>query len=72
MNQASTHFIAICSDSIGETAEAVVQATLRQFDLPNTEVKRYMNVRDEDELTELMEEVAARGDLLLIPWYSRN
>lgn len=61
MNQALTHFIAICSDSIGETAEAVVQATLRQFELPNTEIKRYMNVRDEDELTELMEEVARRG-----------
>lgn len=61
MNQSSTHFIAICSDSIGETAEAVVQATLRQFELENTEIKRYMNVRDEEELTELMEEVAARG-----------
>ncbi|ANA79022.1 hypothetical protein PVOR_27135 [Paenibacillus vortex V453] len=61
MNQAITHFIAICSDSIGETAEAVVQATLRQFELPNTEIKRYMNVREEDELTELMEEVARRG-----------
>ncbi|MGG1878053.1 pyruvate, water dikinase regulatory protein [Paenibacillus cisolokensis] len=61
MDQSSTHFIAICSDSIGETAEAVVQATLRQFELPNTEIKRYMNVRDEEELTALMEEVARRG-----------
>jgi len=64
MNQASTHFIAICSDSIGETAEAVVQATLRQFELEDAEIKRYMNVRDEEELTELMEEVARRGGFM--------
>ena len=60
MNQALTHFIAICSDSIGRRLKQL-QATLRQFELPNTEIKRYMNVRDEDELTELMEEVARRG-----------
>ncbi|ADO56390.1 phosphotransferase [Paenibacillus jamilae] len=60
MVQASSHFIAICSDSIGETAEAVVQATMRQFELPDTEIKRFMNVRDEDELSRVMEEVAER------------
>ncbi|MFB5762470.1 pyruvate, water dikinase regulatory protein [Paenibacillus medicaginis] len=64
MIQSSSHFIAICSDSIGETAEAVVQATMRQFDLPNTEIKRYMNVRDEEELRQMMEEVAERGGLV--------
>lgn len=61
MVQSSSHFIAVCSDSIGETAEAVVLATMRQFELPNTEIKRYMNVRDEEELTQMMEEVARRG-----------
>lgn len=61
MNQGQAHFIAICSDSIGETAEAVVRATLRQFELPNTEIKRIMNVRSEDEVSAVMEEVASRG-----------
>ncbi len=61
MNQEQAHFIAICSDSVGETAEAVVRATLRQFELPNTEIKRMMNVRSEDELSAIMEEVAGRG-----------
>lgn len=61
MYQAAAHFIAICSDSIGETAEAVVQAAMRQFELPDTELKRFMNVREEDEVTEIMEEVARRG-----------
>lgn len=57
---APSQFIAICSDSIGETAEAVVQAALRQFELPNTEIKRFMNVRDEDEVAQMMQEAAAR------------
>lgn len=65
MNQASAHLIAICSDSIGETAEAVVRATLEQFELSNTEVKRFMNVRNEEELVRLMEEVAARGGFVV-------
>lgn len=65
MNQAPTHFIAICSDSVGETAEAVVMATLRQFELANTEIKRVMNVRHEDELTLLMEEVSSRGGFVV-------
>ncbi|MFC7681402.1 pyruvate, water dikinase regulatory protein [Paenibacillus sp. GCM10028914] len=61
MNPGQSHFIAICSDSVGETADAVVRATLRQFELPNTEVKRMMNVRSEDELIAIMEEVSRRG-----------
>ncbi|GIP20399.1 MULTISPECIES: pyruvate, water dikinase regulatory protein [Paenibacillus] len=65
MNHAAAHFIAICSDSVGETAEAVVQATLRQFELPSAEIKRFMNVRHEDELSQLMEEVAARGGFVV-------
>ncbi|MNW37957.1 putative pyruvate, phosphate dikinase regulatory protein [compost metagenome] len=65
MSQAVSRLIAICSDSIGETAEAVVRATLQQFELPNTEIKRYMNVRNEDELYRLMEEVAERGGFVV-------
>lgn len=65
MNQAPAHFIAICSDSIGETAEAVVRATLEQFELSNTEIKRFMNVRDEEELSRLMEEVSERGGFVV-------
>ena len=65
MKQASNRVIAICSDAIGETAEAVALATLRQFELTNTEIKRIMNVRHEDEITRLMEEVASRGGMVI-------
>ncbi|QCT03736.1 hypothetical protein E6C60_3025 [Paenibacillus algicola] len=64
MYQSPAHFIAICSDSIGETAEAVVQAALRQFELKGAEIKRYMNVREEDEIVQLMNEVSARNGVV--------
>lgn len=53
-----SHFITICSDSIGDTADAVVQAVLHQFDNQHFSIKRYGNVRHEDELRKLMEEAA--------------
>ncbi|WP_438448752.1 pyruvate, water dikinase regulatory protein [Gorillibacterium sp. sgz5001074] len=51
----------ICSDSVGETAEAVAQATLRQFQVGETRIKRWSNIRHEDEIRRLMEEAARVG-----------
>lgn len=51
-------FITICSDSLGDTAEAVVQAVIHQFQNQRVTIKRYGNVRHEDELRKLMEEAA--------------
>ncbi|MDO3412597.1 pyruvate, water dikinase regulatory protein [Saccharibacillus sp. CPCC 101409] len=53
-----TPFITICSDSVGDTAEAVVQAVIHQFEHREVEIKRYGNVRHEDELRKLVEEAA--------------
>lgn len=53
-----TPFITICSDSVGDTAEAVVQAVIHQFEHREVSIKRYGNVRNEDELRKLMEEAA--------------
>ncbi|WP_339222649.1 pyruvate, water dikinase regulatory protein [Paenibacillus sp. FSL H8-0332] len=54
----STHFITICSDSIGDTADAVVQAVIHQFQNQRVTIRRYGNVRHEDELRKVMEEAA--------------
>ncbi|MDQ0194050.1 pyruvate, water dikinase regulatory protein [Paenibacillus wynnii] len=54
----SSQFITICSDSIGDTAEAVVQAVIHQFQNQKVTIRRYGNVRHEDELRKLMEEAA--------------
>lgn len=57
----TSYTITVCSDSVGETAEAVVKAAIRQFETPQIKIKRYMNVRNEEELRLLMEETAASG-----------
>lgn len=51
----------ICSDSVGETAEAVALATLRQFEVGETRIKRWSQIRHEDEIRRLMEEAAQVG-----------
>lgn len=52
--------IIVCSDSVGETAEAVVRAAISQFDA-DVKIKRYMHVRQEEDLQALIEEAAAAG-----------
>lgn len=52
------HRITICSDSLGGTAEAVVEAVIHQFEHQAVEIKRYGNIRHEDELKALMEDAA--------------
>lgn len=53
--------ITICSDSVGETAEAVVKATMRQFDAQQVKTKRIGHIKHEDEIRTIMEEAANRG-----------
>ncbi|HZG74496.1 MAG TPA: pyruvate, water dikinase regulatory protein [Paenibacillus sp.] len=46
----------ICSDSVGETAEAVARATLRQFGGKKVRIKRVGHVREVEEIEKLLEE----------------
>ncbi|MFC0211707.1 pyruvate, water dikinase regulatory protein [Paenibacillus chartarius] len=55
------HLIYICSDSTGETADAVAQATLRQFPGVNAKIKRFGQLRHEDDIRRIMEEAAQTG-----------
>lgn len=52
------NYVYICSDSVGETAEAVVLAAIRQFDSYQVKIKRFSHVKSENEIRDLMEEVA--------------
>lgn len=56
--------IYICSDSVGETADKVVQATTRQFHSQLVQTVRYANVRQEDEIRALMEEAATKNGFI--------
>ncbi|MFS0839978.1 pyruvate, water dikinase regulatory protein [Paenibacillus sp. 1P03SA] len=53
--------ITICSDSVGETAETVVRATIRQFNGHNVKMRRIGHIKHEDEIREIMEEVQREG-----------
>lgn len=50
--------ITICSDSVGETAEAVVKATVRQFQNIRVEIKRYSRISNEEEIKRVVEETS--------------
>jgi len=50
------HILYICSDSVGETAEAVARATLRQFDSRKVRLKRIGHIRSVEEIRNLLKE----------------
>ncbi|MCZ8524134.1 MULTISPECIES: pyruvate, water dikinase regulatory protein [Paenibacillus] len=61
MKEEQLYEITICSDALGETAEAVVRATMRQFDAHQVRTKRIGHIKTEDEIRTIMEEAASRG-----------
>jgi [pyruvate, water dikinase]-phosphate phosphotransferase / [pyruvate, water dikinase] kinase len=62
MTDARTIFI--CSDGVGETAEAVAQATVRQFAGERVRLKRYAPIKDEDEIVQVVKEAEATGGFI--------
>lgn len=57
--------IFVCSDSVGETAETVVRATMRQFDARNFNIRRWANIKTEEEIRHMMEEAARIGSFVV-------
>jgi regulator of PEP synthase PpsR (kinase-PPPase family) len=53
--------IYICSDSVGETAEAVVRATIRQFNAEQVRTRRIGHIKYEDEIRSILEEAGKTG-----------
>jgi len=58
------HVLYICSDSVGETAEAVAMATLRQFGGKKVRIKRVGHVRKEEDILRLLEEAKEHGSFI--------
>lgn len=58
------YIIYICSDSVGETAEAVVKATIRQFHAQETIIKRISHIKHEEEIRAVVEEAALSGGFI--------
>lgn len=58
------HMIYICSDSTGETAEAVARATMRQFAFEHMKLKRFGHMKHEEEIRSMMLEAAETGGVV--------
>jgi regulator of PEP synthase PpsR (kinase-PPPase family) len=56
--------IYVCSDAVGETAEAVAKATLRQFSSEQVKIKRYGHLRKEEEIVRIVKEAARTGGFI--------
>ncbi len=56
--------IYVCSDAVGETAEAVAKATLRQFTEGDVKIKRYGHIRSEEEIVRIVSEAAESGGFI--------
>lgn len=48
--------IFVCSDAVGETAEAVARATTRQFATEQVKIKRFGHIKHEDEIKAIINE----------------
>ncbi|OUS71941.1 phosphoenolpyruvate synthase regulatory protein [Paenibacillus sp. MY03] len=57
-------YIYVCSDAVGETAEAVAKATLRQFSTDQVKIKRYGHIRTEDEILRIIAEASLTGGFI--------
>jgi hypothetical protein len=60
LNPSANEWIIVCSDSVGETAEAVVRATMRQFQANQVKIKRYSQVATEDAVREVIEDARSK------------
>lgn len=56
--------IFVCSDAVGETAEAVARATARQFATAVVKIKRCGGIKHEDEVRAVVREAAQAGGFI--------
>ncbi|MFC5404007.1 pyruvate, water dikinase regulatory protein [Cohnella soli] len=54
----------VCSDAVGETAEAVARATARQFSTEQVKIRRYGNIKHEDEIKSIIFEASRAGGFI--------
>jgi len=65
MGQEPQQMITICSDSVGETAESVVRATMKQFAGQDVQLRRIGQIKYEDDIRAIMEEVSRIGGFVV-------
>ncbi|MFC5653521.1 pyruvate, water dikinase regulatory protein [Paenibacillus solisilvae] len=58
------HYIYICSDAVGETAEAVAKAAMRQFTFEQIKLKRFSYLKTEEEVIQIVDEAVVNGGFI--------
>jgi regulator of PEP synthase PpsR (kinase-PPPase family) len=64
MSEQRRKVIFVCSDAVGETAEAVARATTRQFATEQVRIKRYGHIKHEDEIKAIISEALSIGGFI--------
>jgi [pyruvate, water dikinase]-phosphate phosphotransferase / [pyruvate, water dikinase] kinase len=64
MTEQRQKVIFVCSDAVGETAEAVARATTRQFATEQVRIKRYGHIKHEDEIKAIINEALLIGGFI--------
>ncbi|MFC4596624.1 pyruvate, water dikinase regulatory protein [Cohnella hongkongensis] len=64
MSEERQKIIFVCSDAVGETADAVARATARQFATEQVKIKRYGNIKQEDEIKAIIAEAGQTGGFI--------
>ncbi|WP_199615640.1 pyruvate, water dikinase regulatory protein [Paenibacillus alkalitolerans] len=64
MREHDEHVIYICSDSVGETAEAVARATVRQFGGKSVRIKRIGHIKHISEIRRVLQEAKDQGSFV--------
>lgn len=64
MPQVRDKYILVCSDAVGDTADAVVRATIRQFAADDFKVKRYGKLSHEEEVKMIVREAREYGGII--------
>ncbi|TFE28570.1 pyruvate, water dikinase regulatory protein [Cohnella luojiensis] len=64
MSEQRQKVIFVCSDAVGETAEAVARATARQFATEQVKIRRYGNIKHEEEIKSIIQEALQVGGFI--------
>lgn len=64
MSDQGEQTIFVCSDALGDTAEAVAKATLRQFATDRAVIRRFGHIKSEDEVKAILKEATGGRTLV--------
>lgn len=65
LNELDQKWIFVCADAVGETAEYVINAALRQFNIGSVRIKRFSHITSEEEIREAVRQAAEKNSFII-------